>query len=402
MLVSGDAVFNAIMVISAEIVAVLLLSIYLTQVLPQEFGPVRPWNYPYLDFKKQPKESTKIQDIAYDPEELKSEDDDVRAERNRIKSGDYDSDAPLILNGMRKSYGTKLVVRDATFAVEKGTVFGLLGPNGAGKTSLISILTGVYNPTSGQAILGGYDSAIQSAEAFQSIGVCPQFDTLWDDLNISEHLFFYARLKGVPVKLEREAVQAALDLVDLFEHKNQLIKHLSGGQKRRVSIAIALVADPKVVFLDEPTTGLDPEVRRTVWDTIARARGNRAILLTTHSMEEAEVCCQKIGIMARGTLRCIGPAARLKSLYGPGYDIEIMFHNPGSATIFMEAVLPEGWKLVQDMRHLKRFTFVPKNFELAKLFENMQNAHEATITTWGITQTTLDAIFSNILKEDDM
>jgi ABC-type multidrug transport system ATPase subunit len=98
---------------------------------------------------------------------------------------------------------------------------------------------------------------------------------------VLEHLYFYARLKGVPIPLEREAVQAALDLVDLFPHREKLVKHLSGGQKRRVSIAIALVADPKVVFLDEPTTGLDPEVRRTVWDTIARARSNRAILLVS-------------------------------------------------------------------------------------------------------------------------
>jgi ABC-type multidrug transport system ATPase subunit len=119
-------------------------------------------------------------------------------------------------------------------------------------------------------------------------------------------------------------------------------------------------------------------------------------------MEEAEVCCQKIGIMAQGTLRCLGPAARLKALYGPGYDLEIMFTNPGPAGAFVEAILPEGWQMVQNMRHLKRYTFVPKPFQLAQLFEKMENSHQACITTWGIHQTTLDAIFSTILKEEDM
>jgi ABC-type multidrug transport system ATPase subunit len=190
--------------------------------------------------------------------------------------------------------------------------------------------------------------------------------------------------------------------VDLFEKRDTLIRNLSGGQKRRVSIAIALVADPKVVFLDEPTTGLDPEVRRTVWDTIARAKGNRAIFMTTHSMEEAEVCCQKIAIMAKGILRCIGSAARLKALYGPGYDLEIIFTDVGSAGAYVEKMLPEGWQLAQSMVHSRRYTFIPSASELAKLFALMQNSAEAGITGWGIQQTTLDAIFSKILKEEDM
>jgi ABC-type multidrug transport system ATPase subunit len=192
-----------------------------------------------------------------------------------------------------------------------------------------------------------------------------------------------------------------LDLVDMFEKRDTLIRNLSGGQKRRVSIAIALVADPKVVFLDEPTTGLDPEVRRTVWDTIARARSNRAILMTTHSMEEAEVCCQKIAIMAKGTLRCIGSAARLKSIYGAGYDLEIIFTDVEPARVYIEQMLPKGWQLGQNMRYSRRYTFVPKPEDLANIFALMQNASNAGITSWGIQQTTLDAIFSTILKEED-
>jgi len=138
--------------------------------------------------------------------------------------------------------------------------------------------------------------------------VCPQHDILWDDLTIEEHLLFYARIKGIPPEKEQEAVQKAMDTVSLTKYKNSLSKNLSGGEKRRLSIAIALIGDGKVVFLDEPTTGLDPEVRRLIWDIINNAKSGRTIILTTHSMEEAEVLCQKIGIMARGTLRCLGVA----------------------------------------------------------------------------------------------
>ena len=162
---------------------------------------------------------------------------------------------------MRKQYGVganaKLAVKDVTFLVENNTVFGLLGPNGAGKTTLISILTGIYPPTSGTATLAGFSITEQSDLSFRSIGVCPQFDILWPELTVEEHLYFYARLKGVVPRFESEAVAASLDLVQMTHLRSRLIKGLSGGERRRVSIAIALVSDPKVVFLDEPTTGIE-------------------------------------------------------------------------------------------------------------------------------------------------
>jgi len=168
---------------------------------------------------------------------------------------------------------------------------------------------------------------------FFFLGVCPQHDILWDDLTVGEHLLFYARVKGVSPKNEKDAVKRALETVSLTRFKNRLSKGLSGGEKRRLSIAISLIGDAKVIFLDEPTvnilkiisskfilrniyfiffffsllqTGLDPEVRRLIWDIINKARKGRTMILTTHSMEEAEVLCQRIGIMAKGTVRCLG------------------------------------------------------------------------------------------------
>ncbi|KAI8905942.1 hypothetical protein EDD86DRAFT_193451 [Gorgonomyces haynaldii] len=394
MVVPGDPVFIGILVMFFETVIALLLSIYLIQVFPGEFGTPQPWYFPFF---KSRQVSMEVEDIS----ELTSEDDDVKQERLVVKEKGYQN-APLVVDSMRKSYGKALVVKNVSFAIEKGTVFGLLGPNGAGKTSLIAILTGVYSPSAGSALLGGHDIRTNPLEAYQAIGVCPQFDTLWDDLNVEEHLFFYARLKGVPIGLEREAVQAALELVDLLPQQFKLIKHLSGGQKRRVSIAISLVANPKVVFLDEPTTGLDPEVRRTVWDTIARARGNRAILLTTHSMEEADVCCQRIGIMAKGTMRCIGSSNHLKSKYGAGYNLEISFTNFEKANQFVLDSYPQ-MERVQELERTCKYVFTPTGSQLAALFEKFESeAAQHCITTWGISQTTLDEIFTSLLHEKDM
>lgn len=169
------------------------------------------------------------------------------------------NDSPLVVKEITKSYCSKKtreykdVVSNITFAVDSGTVFGLLGPNGAGKSTLIGVLTGTHAADRGEAYLDGYSLTDESVNALESIGVCPQFDILWEDLSIVEHLYFYSRLKGVSRQFEREAVQASIDLCDLESCKDKPTKKLSGGQKRRLSIAIALVSDPKVVFLDEPT-----------------------------------------------------------------------------------------------------------------------------------------------------
>ncbi len=158
-------------------------------------------------------------------------------------------------------------------------------------------------------------------DVYKSIGICPQHDILWGDLTVLEHCLFYARIKGIPAKDELETVNKAIKQVELESYADRLSKGLSGGEKRRLSIAISLIGNPAVVFLDEPTTGLDPEVRRLIWNIINEAKRARTIVLTTHSMEEAEVLCNRIGIMAKGTLRCIGPLLRLKEVYGRGFKL---------------------------------------------------------------------------------
>lgn len=188
-------------------------------------------------------------------------------------------------------------------------------------------MTGLYQPTSGTAYVAGYDINTQMQEVYKKIGVCPQHDVLWDDLTVEEHLLFYARLRGITSKNESQTVLKAIEDVNLMKFKNRLSKGLSGGEKRRLSIAIALLGDVPVAFLDEPTTGLDPEVRRTIWNIIQTAKSGKTIILTTHSMEEADLLSSRIGIMAKGVLRCVGTPLHLKRRYGRGFKLTISFRK---------------------------------------------------------------------------
>jgi len=415
-LVPGDEVFTAIMFLWVESFAILLLAFYISAVLPSEFGVPRPWHFPLTDIKAYiTKSRNKIvrpvsMDTVVEEAIMKLEDEDVKAERQRVDAHEYEKDCPLVMSHMRKVYpsrsglGPKLAVRDITLAVEEGVVFGLLGPNGAGKTTLISMLTGLYRQTSGQATLAGFDISTETNSVYENIGICPQFDILWDDLTVGEHLFFYARLKGVPVADERKVVTDSLQIVSLLPFENRLTKGLSGGEKRRLSIAIALVGNPSVVFLDEPTTGLDPEIRRLIWTIINDAREGKTIVLTTHSMEEAEALCQRIGIMAKGALRCIGNALRLKEQYGSGFKLFFNSHaeDTARACSYIETLLPAGWKKMDAFTTNTSYEFPAADGVIAALFKKVEvNKSEYGIIDWGVSQTTLEEVFLRIISDSD-
>ncbi|KAI9326319.1 hypothetical protein BDR26DRAFT_877523 [Obelidium mucronatum] len=399
----------------AEIFVYAGLAFYLNAVVPTEFGVALPWHFPVSGpLNAWKKQSRKRANGGVDPtsehhialsatEELDSrEDDDVRAERTRVDSNEYSTSAPIVVNHMKKVYpsrkglGPKVGVRNVTFAEEAGVIFGLLGPNGAGKTTLINILTGLYDSSGGTARLAGFDVKTEIDNVYNSIGVCPQFDILWDDLTVSEHLYFYARLKGITgAANETDAVENSLKQVSLEALRNRLSKTLSGGEKRRLSIAIALVGNPAVVFLDEPTTGLDPEVRRLIWDIIQNASEGKTIVLTTHSMEEAEALCHRIGIMAKGSLRCIAPPLRLKQLYGTGFKIS--FHSRAQDTD------RACWKKVDAFSTNTAYEF-PASFANAipELFEVMEREKAGNgVLEWSISQTTLEEVFLHIISDDD-
>jgi ABC-type multidrug transport system ATPase subunit/diacylglycerol kinase len=408
-LVPGNTVFDAMLFMIVESFLLFGLAAYLARVLPSEYGIQKPWHFifsePYNKYFGGGKQRAEHSAALLDDDEVQFEDDDVKQERSRVLNNQYPPDAPLVMKNMRKLYNpTKIAVKDVTLAVENNSIFGLLGPNGAGKTTLISILTGVYEPTSGTAMLNGYNIMHDMDAVYKTIGICPQHDILWGDLTVLEHLLFYARLKGATPAEEMEVARQAIKQVDLQTFQDRLAKGLSGGERRRLSIAIALTGNPGVVFLDEPTTGLDPEVKRIIWNIVQQAKSGRTIVLTTHSMEEAEVLCQRIGIMAKGTLRCIGTTLHLKQQYGRGFLLHVAYSADQSkrACTFVETLLPAGWRKVDDYSTSVSYEFQLEQGALSHIFQEMEaHKHDYGIDDWGLSQTSLEEVFLHIIQEAD-
>jgi len=231
------------------------------------------------------------------------------------------------------------------------------------------------------------------------LGVCPQFNVLWETLTVEEHLLFYTRLKGVSTSLEKEHTTLWLKHLGLTFAKDRLSADLSGGMKRRVSVGIALVGNPKLVFLDEPTTGLDPASRRHLWTILDRARHGRALILTTHSMDEAEVLSNRIGIMAFGTMRCIGTPQHLKSSIGSMYHLKINYRqeNKVSAEDYIISIFPFS-KIIRAYRSSSEYYIKQSEIQISATFAKMESqAHSHGISDWGLSQVGLDGVFQMIV-----
>jgi ATP-binding cassette, subfamily A (ABC1), member 3 len=231
------------------------------------------------------------------------------------------------IHSLQKNYGEKAAVDGLTLSMYSGQITALLGHNGAGKTTTIGMLTGAISPTAGYATVAGKDIRNGMPEIRQDIGICLQHDCLFPELTVREHIQFYARVKGLYSKnsrleAEKQVDQALID-VALSEKRNTLSKNLSGGMKRKLSVAIAFCGGSKVVILDEPTAGQDPFSRRFTWNVIRNYKKDRIIILTTHFMDEADILGDRIAIMADGRLRCVGSSLFLKKTYGVGYQLTI-------------------------------------------------------------------------------
>jgi len=230
--------------------------------------------------------------------------------------------AAIEVECLRKVFGSFVAVDDVSFTVAQGEIFGLLGPNGAGKTTLIRMLTTLLPPTSGTARVAGWDIVRQPERVRQAIGVIPQALTSDPELTAEENLLLHAKLYGVPAHERRQRMEELLAAVDLTRFRNELVRNFSGGMRRRLEVARGLMHRPRILFLDEPTTGLDPASRSHVWEMIHRLRSEHqlTIVLTTHYMEEADRLCDRVAIMDQGALKALDTPARLKASI-PGHDI---------------------------------------------------------------------------------
>lgn len=206
------------------------------------------------------------------------------------------------VQNLRKNYGEFTAVDGLNFSIEEGEVFGLLGPNGAGKTTTLHMLATILRPTSGTAKINGYDIVRQPAKVRKSIGMVFQEPSSDDLLTGAENLRMHAMLYGVPSPLREERAKEVLELVDLTDRKDGLVKHYSGGMRRRLEIARGLLHNPKILFLDEPTLGLDPQTREHIWQYIERlvVEQKISIIITTHYMDEADRLCDRIAIVDHG------------------------------------------------------------------------------------------------------
>ncbi|XP_062616764.1 cholesterol transporter ABCA5-like, partial [Saccostrea cucullata] len=288
---------------------------------------------------------------------IQNEDDDVKAERERVKAifNKNNLEGPVaIAENLRKEFEKnkskrtccgkgekeiKTAVRNVSFAVDEGEVFGLLGPNGAGKTTLLNMMVAEMGPTKGRVVVGGYDIQSCMSEAFQAMGYCPQHDALEELMTLKEHLILYATIRGVQEGKVNDIADWFIDQLKVQEHANKRSKKLSGGTKRKLSYAISMLGKPKIVLLDEPSTGMDPASKRFLWDTISSSFQNRerGSILTTHYMEEADALCSRVGIMVNGKLECLGPTQHLKNKFGSGYILEVKL-KAGAANESTESV----------------------------------------------------------------
>ncbi len=271
--------------------------------------------------------------------------------RGPINQGDPARPSAIEVVNIVKKYGDFTAVNDVTFSVKEGEVFGLLGPNGAGKSTLIRMLTTLLPITAGIARIGGHDVAKDPNFARRDIGVIPQAMTSDLDLTVVENMRIYAKLYSVPANDRERQIEELLELVDLTKWRDNATKNLSGGMRRRLEIARGLVHSPKIFFLDEPTTGLDPVSRVAVWEmlTTLKQQRNLTILVTTHYMDEADRLCDRIAIVDHGTLVAMDTPTALKASIPGSNVVEAQFL--GSPTDWeeqlkslpgVESVQPEG------------------------------------------------------------
>ncbi|XP_040215378.1 phospholipid-transporting ATPase ABCA1 isoform X4 [Rana temporaria] len=333
------------------------------------------------------------------------EDEDVARERQRILNEGGRSDI-LEIKGLTKIYRTKRkpAVDRLCVGIPPGECFGLLGVNGAGKTTTFKMLTGDTDVTAGEAFLKGHSILSNMQEVHQNMGYCPQFDAINELLTGREHLELYALLRGVPEKEVCKVAEWAVRKLGLVKYSEKCAGGYSGGNRRKLSTAIALIGGPPVVFLDEPTTGMDPKARRFLWNcALSIIKEGRSVVLTSHSMEECEALCTRMAIMVNGKFRCLGSVQHLKNKFGDGYTIVVRIggSNPDLKPVedFFSHAFP-GSMLKEKHRGMLQYQLRSSHSSLARIFSILsKNKKKLHIEDYSVSQTTLDQVFVNFAKD---
>uniref|UniRef100_A0A9J8DHZ8 P-type phospholipid transporter n=1 Tax=Cyprinus carpio carpio TaxID=630221 RepID=A0A9J8DHZ8_CYPCA len=331
------------------------------------------------------------------------EDEDVALERERVQRGGAQNDLLRICDLTKVLPKKTPAVEKICVGVPAAECFGLLGINGAGKTTTFKMLTGDISPTAGDAFLNGYSIRSDLQLVQQNMGYCPQFDAIDELLTGREHLEFYARLRGVPEKEVSMVAEWGVQKLGLVKYSEKSAGTYSGGNKRKLSTAIALIGCPPLVFLDEPTTGMDPKARRFLWDCILSViKEGRSVILTSHSMEECEALCTRMAIMVNGQFKCLGSIQHLKSRFGDGYTLIIRVSADQADLCTVETFVHDtfhGSTLKEKHHNTLQYQIPQGEGALAHIFSQL-NKHQQLlhVEDYSVSQTTLDQVFVSFAR----
>ncbi|KAG9477530.1 hypothetical protein GDO78_002762, partial [Eleutherodactylus coqui] len=332
-----------------------------------------------------------------------------------------DLNVGVSLHGLTKIYQSKAAVENLNLNFYEGHITSLLGHNGAGKTTTLSMLTGLFSASSGTIYVYGNDIRTHFDQSRKSMGVCMQYDVLFDHLTTKEHLLLYGSTKAPQWNKRQlhEEVKRTLKDTGLYKHRHKPVKALSGGMRRKLSICIALIGGSKVVILDEPTTGVDPCSRRSIWEVISKNKKDKTIILSTHHLDEAEVLSDRIAFLEKGGLKCSGTPRFLKEKFGSGYRLTLTKKfsnqkdknacNSENVTALIQSHIPEA-KLKEDVGGELVYVLPPFREEISgaylSLLHNLDTRlNDLHIGCYGISDTTIEEVFLKLtdgLDEDDL
>jgi ABC-2 type transport system ATP-binding protein len=306
---------------------------------------------------------------------------------------------------LSKSFGAVNAVNDISFTVKAGEIFGFLGPNGAGKSTTIMVLTTLLKPTSGHALVSGYDVVTHAKQVRQSIGYVQQESTVDEYLTGRENLLLQARLNHIPKEQINKKIDDILELIELSDKQNDPVITYSGGMRKRLDIAGGLLHQPKVLFLDEPTVGLDIQTRRKIWEYIKKIHKEfqMTIFLTTHYMEEADQLCDRVGIIDNGKIQVIDTPENMKNAMG-NEIISLTFEN-GNSEDFLSQLSQINLVKKINKDNDKLTLFVSKGIEVIPKIFQISSTLEIKITSISLTRPTLDDVFISYtgreIRDDD-
>ncbi len=306
----------------------------------------------------------------------------------------------IVTEGLRKQFGAFTAVKDVSLRIEEGENFALLGPNGAGKSTFIRMLTTLLEPSGGSAIVAGHDVRKDPDAVRRAIGVVPQPITSDLKLTATENLEFYAKLHGVPRSQRRDLIPQLLEWIGLAEWRNKMVGTFSIGMRRRLEIARSLVHRPRIIFLDEPTTGLDPASRISMWEMMERVKAENhvTVFLTTHYMEEADQLCDRIAIFDHGTVVAEGTPSELKSQLPTAEVIEVRFDS--TPTNFEDSLRRlHGVEEVRTEVHGYRIHSRERSRTLSSLVE-LARAQGVAISALSLRENTLEDVFIHFTGHD--